>query len=301
MNLDHRQTDALLAVIETGSFDAAAARLHVTQSAVSQRIRALETALGQPLIIRSRPARPTLHGQRLLQYLRRTAMLDQELAAELADTARAPLVVRLAINADTLGTWFMPAVTPLLLKENVLLEVMLDDQDHTFAWLESGEATGCVTSEAEPMRGCQSYALGVQRYHMLASPAFYQRWFANGFTREAARHAPVMVFNRKDALQADFLEQRFGLTRDAYPSHYIPSHDSYFAAVKLGLGYGMIPEQQYGALVSSGQLIDVAPDQPVDVALYWHAWKVQSPRLESLTQRIVAAAREVLGGEGEGG
>lgn len=302
MNLDHRQTDALLAVIETGSFDLAASRLHITQSAVSQRIRALETSLGSPLVVRSRPCRATPQGQRLLQYLRRTAMLDQEFAAELADNQSAPFVVKLAINADTLGTWFVPAVAPLLLAENVLLDVTMEDQDHTFALLESGLATGCVTTEAQPLRGCQALFLGNMRYRMIASPGFYQRWFAQGFTRAAARHAPVMVFNRKDALQAVFLEKRFGLTRDVYPSHYIPAHDSYFAAIRLGLGYGMVPEQQFGQLLEHGELIDLAPDSPVYVPLYWHAWKVQSPRLESLTRQIVAAARAVLvDGDNPGG
>lgn len=49
------QLAALAAVIECGSFDAAADRLHVTPSAVSQRIKALESRVGQVLVVRDKP------------------------------------------------------------------------------------------------------------------------------------------------------------------------------------------------------------------------------------------------------
>ncbi|MFT4173986.1 MAG: LysR family transcriptional regulator ArgP [Rhodocyclaceae bacterium] len=295
MDLDRRQTDALLAVIETGSFEKAASHLHVTQSAVSQRVRALESRLGGPLVVRSRPCRPTPQGQRLLRFLRRAALLEQELAAEWAPPgANTPHAISLAINADTLGTWFLPAVAPLLMEQNLLLDVTVDDQDHTFALLEAGAAVGCVSTESRPMRGCVAESLGAMRYRMVATPAFVARWFGAGFTREPARHAPVMVFNRKDALQADFLMQRFGLAADAYPSHYVPSNEAYFVALRASLGYGLVPELQCGEALARGEVVDLAPDSPVDVALYWHAWKVQSPRLEALTASIVDAARGAL-------
>jgi LysR family transcriptional regulator, chromosome initiation inhibitor len=295
VDLDRRQTEALLAVIETGSFDKAAGRLHVTQSAVSQRVRALESLLGGPLVVRSRPCRATPQGQRLLRFLRRAALLEQELAAEWAPQGAAtPHTIALAINADTLGTWFLPAVAPLLMQQNLMLDVTVDDQDHTFALLEAGSAVGCVTSQSRPMRGCVAESLGTMRYRMVATPAFVARWFAGGFAREAARHAPVMVFNRKDALQADFLMERFGLAADAYPCHYMPSNEAFFAAIRGSMGYGLVPELQCGDALAQGEVVDLAPENPVDVALYWHAWKVQSPRLEALTASIVEAARQAL-------
>ncbi|KPC49691.1 Chromosome initiation inhibitor [Amantichitinum ursilacus] len=297
MKLDYRQTDALLAVIETGSFEEAATRLNVTASAISQRIRALETRLGQPLVVRSRPCRSTAHGQRLLQYLRRTAWLEEDMAAEMAAEAQAPLVMSLALNADSLGTWFVPTLAEVLIREHVLLDVTVEDQDHTYALMEAGMALACITTEAQPMRGCQAEWLGSMRYRMAATPAFAARYFANGLNRDSARHAPVMVYNRKDALQADFLQNHLGLPRSAYPCHYLPSHESYYAAIRHGLGYGLLPDLQMGDALARGDLIDLAPAWPVDLQLYWHAWKVQSPRLESITRQILQAARAVLGGQ----
>jgi LysR family transcriptional regulator (chromosome initiation inhibitor) len=138
------------------------------------------------------------------------------------------------------------------------------------------------------------HMLGAMRYRLLAAPAFATKWFPEGLQREAARVAPLMVFDRKDTLQSAFLLRELGLPTGSYPCHYMPASEAFTNAVRLGLGYGMVPELQYGTMVESGVLVDLAPDKPTDVILYWHAWRVQSPKLERLSARVIAAAREVL-------
>ncbi|MFC3107039.1 LysR family transcriptional regulator ArgP [Undibacterium arcticum] len=294
MKLDSKQCEAVLAVLDGGSFEQAAARLHLTSSAVSQRVRALEQVLGSVLVVRGRPCRATHAGQRLLQYLRRAQLLEQDLQAEFAGEHAQPLSIALAVNADSLASWFLPALAQFLLREQVLLDLTVDDQDHTYMLLEAGLALGCISTEAHPMRGCVAEPLGVMRYRCMASPEFRKRWFARGMTRTAARRAPVVVFNRKDKLQADFLLQHLGLPADAYPCHYIPASEPYMQAICLGLGWGMLPEVQMRELQASGALADLMPDRPTDVGLYWHRWKVQSPRLERMSATLIQAARQVL-------
>ncbi|QNM95817.1 HTH-type transcriptional regulator ArgP [Chitinimonas koreensis] len=294
MNLDRKHTDAFLAVIDTGSFEQAAGRLHVTPSAVSQRVRALESQLGNPLVVRTRPCHATRLGQRLLQYLRRARLLEEDLVAELAGEGDAPLNVVMAVNADTLATWFFPALADELAGERVLLELSVDDQDHTYALLESGRAVGCVSTEPKPMRGCSAEPLGAMRYRLVAAPDFAAERFPAGLQREAARRAPVVAFNRKDMLQSRFLAQHFALQPGNYPCHYVPVPGPRLEAIARGLGYGMVPELQLGEAIAQGLLIDLAPDLPTDVMLYWHTWKVQSPRMEYLSARIVAAGQRTL-------
>lgn len=288
---DTRKGEALLAVIDSGSFEQAAALLHLTPSAVSQRVSALEAALGTPLLIRSKPARATPAGQRLLQYLRRSRLLEAEFAADSSD---GPLSVALAVNNDTLATWLLPGLAPFLIAERLLLDITVDDQDHTYALLAQGLALAGVSSEAAPMRGCDAQPLGSMRYRLLASPGFAQRRFPAGLTRAAARVAPLMVFDRKDTLQASFLLRELGLPAGSYPCHYVPASEAFLSAIRLGLGYGMVPELQFASLVDDGALVDLAPATPTDVALYWHAWRVQSPKLERLSAALVAAARARL-------
>ena len=292
--LDTRKGAALLAVLDEGSFELAALALHVTPSAISQRISAMESELGMPLLVRSKPCRATAAGQRLVQYLRRSRLLEQEFLAEQHDMTAQQLSVALAVNNDTLATWLLPALAPVLIKENILLDITLDDQDHTYSRLAQGEALAGVSSESEPMRGCQVEPLGVMRYRMLAAPQFAAQWFPHGLQREAARAAPLMVFDRKDMLQADCLLRVLGLPMGSYPCHFIPSSEAYLSAIRLGLGYGLLPEQHYGQMLQTGELVNLAPRLTVDIALYWHSWKVQSPKMERLSAQIIAAARKTL-------
>ncbi|QLG87339.1 LysR family transcriptional regulator ArgP [Chitinibacter bivalviorum] len=294
MQFDHKQAEALLAVIDTGSFEQAAHELHLTASAISQRVRQLETQLGTPLLVRSRPCRATMAGQQLLQYLRRARLLEQDFFASFSGEQSMPLSVPLAVNADTLSTWLLPALSDFLISENVLISLTVDDQDHTYSLMQEGQALACVSAEPNPMQGCMVHELGVLRYRMLASPVFHARWFGKGYHREAARVAPVMVFNRKDALQAGFLQQLFGLRPGSYPEHHVPASEPYLQSILLSLGYGMVPHLQADEYIARGELIDVAPQKPTDVVLYWHHWKVQSPRLERLSRRLVEAARQTL-------
>lgn len=293
MKIDPRRSEAFLAAVDCGSLEQAAVQLRITPSAVSQRISALEQAMGSPLLVRTRPCRPTAPGMRLLQFLRRRALLEAEFQAEL-DNDAGPVRVALAVNNDTLATWLLPALAPILIEEQLLVEFVLDNQGHTFALLEQGLAVACVSTEAEPMRGCSVSPLGLMRYRMVAAPAFARRWFQNGINRESARSAPVMVFDRKDMLQANFLLQHFGLPDGAYPFHYVPASDQYVQAIRLGLGYGMLPLEQCAAMLQSGELIDLTPGLHVDVPLYWHAWRIQPARLERMGAALAKAARTVL-------
>lgn len=294
---DPKQGDALLAVIDSGSFEQAAAALHLTPSAVSQRVSGLEAALGTPLLIRSRPIRLTSAGQQLVQYLRRSRLMEQEFLAELKIADAAPPRIAVAVNNDTLGTWFLPELSSFLNRENILLEIILDDQDHTYSLLEKGLVLAGVSSAPEPMRGCRSQHLGYMRYRLLAHPDFAKRWFPDGFNREAARKAPVMFFDRKDSLQQIFIERELGLPLGAYPIQYIPSSDPFVASIQLGMGYGMLPRQQFKSMLESGELVDLAPGKYLDVQLYWHSWRIQSPRLVRLTEEVIAAAGRALDGQ----
>ena len=245
---ESRKAEALLAVIDSGSFEQAAQRLALTPSAISQRIAAMESELGTPLLIRSRPCRATPAGQKLLQYLRRSQMLEQECRADLQSDG--PLSVALAVNNDTLATWLLPALATFLQEEQILLDISLDDQDHTFRLLSQGLALAGIATDAEPMRGCSAQLLGVMRYRLLATPAFAARWFPHGLQREAARCAPLMVFDRKDDLQAGFLQRELGLLAASVPQHFIPASEPFLQAIRLVLGYGMVPELQRMTLVS---------------------------------------------------
>ncbi len=286
-------------VLQEGSFEAAARRLSLTQSAVSQRLRQLETDLGQVLLVRSKPVQPTPAGRRLLPYLAQMRLLQTEASRALqTGTGGGRMRLPVGVNADSLATWFWPAVQDVIRSEEVVLDCVLDDQDHTHALLADGEVLGCVSTRPEPIRGCIARRLGVMRYRCVASPDFRQRWFARGLTRNALGEAPAIVFGRHDDMHDEFLRHHFGLDKGQFPQHVVPSSEGFVAVARAGLGYGFVPEIQIAAELADGSLVDLAPASFEDVVLYWHHWQVQSPVMARLCAAVELGAAKALAGQG---
>ncbi len=291
--LDHRLL-AFEAVLQEGSFERAARRLALTQSAVSQRVKLLEAELGQVLLVRSKPVRPTPAGRRLLPYLAQLRLMEAEARRALAPRqAHGPLRLAVGVNADSLATWFIDAVAEVVRDEGLVLDCVVDDQDHTHALLADGEVLGCVSTRADPMRGCAAERLGVMPYLCAASPGFRARWFPRGLTRSALEKAPAIVFGRHDDMHEAFLLRHFGLDAGQYPHHVVPSSEGFMAFAVAGLGYGFIPEIQARVHLERGELVDLAPERE-NVVLYWHHWQVQSPVMARLAGAIGDATGKAL-------
>lgn len=295
--LDARPLEALAAVVEHGGFGPAAQALNLTLAAVSLRIKSLEEQLGQRLLVRGKTVRPTVAGQALLAHVKQVKLMEADLLSGLrGDVARAGdgwQSLSVAINADSVASWFLPGVAPLLQRHRLLLDVVIDDQDHTHGLLRSGDVIGCVTALAEPMRGCVAEPLGVMRYRCVASPAVVQhcRTTSGAVSPHRLLAQPSIIFNRKDALQDAFLKQHFGLSQPNYPRHYAPAVDAFEKAIELGLGWGMVPEQH---LVDRPGMQEVLPEAAVDVALYWQHWAREPLSAQRLTQAVKEAAHTAL-------
>jgi LysR family transcriptional regulator, chromosome initiation inhibitor len=293
VDFDAQQLRALAAIAAAGSLDGAAAALALTPSAVSQRLRALERASGQVLVVRSRPIALTAAGEVLLRLATQVALLEEEAARELAgdraETARAPLAV--AVNADSLATWFLPAVAPLA--DALELRVHREDEGRTSELLRRGVVMAAVTSADEPVAGCETTALGVMRYVPVAAPALAARWFPDGAGRAGAfRRAPVVSFDADDRLQERFLRIQTGADPRP-PVHLVPASADYLRAIELGFGWGLVPEQQLAARGRDGGLVTIAAER-LDVALRWQRWSLRTASLTALTDAVLAAARTAL-------
>ncbi|ORJ54759.1 LysR family transcriptional regulator ArgP [Geothermobacter hydrogeniphilus] len=293
--LDYRLLAALAAVVETGRFDLAARQLLITQSAVSQRIKQLEERLGQVLLIRDNPPRPTPAGRRLLTHFRQVRLLENELPASLlAEDTEATTSLPIGINADSLATWFWKAVRPLLDEHELLFDLRVADQDVTERLLRQGEVVGCISATSKPPQGCRAGYLGTMVYRLCAAPSFHQRWFPTGLTLSAAARAPVAIYNRQDALHRRLLERSCGRAPRRWQAHYIPSQEAYNTLIVDGYAYGCIPEQQCRPLLDNGALVDLAPHAPEPVRLYWHSWNLRSSLLRELEQTLQRGAKILL-------
>ena len=286
------QVRTLLAVADEGTFDAAAAVLHVTPSAVSQRVKALERRTGSVLVTRTKPARLTGPGQGVVRVARRLAALERDARAELGMSgAGEPVRLPVAVNADSLATWFLPALARVGTEPPVCFELHREDQDHTTTLLRDGTVMAAVTSSAVPVQGCSVRPLGGLRYLPAANPAFARRWFTGELAEDLAR-APVVVYDRRDDLQDAFARAVSGRPASG-ARHYVPASEAFAEAVTQGLGWGMVPSVQAAPRLRAGTLVTLA-DRPVDVPLYWQQWKLDSPALTALADAVAAVAAGAL-------
>lgn len=287
------QLATLVALDEEGTFEAAARRLHVTASAVSQRVRAAELSAGQVLVQRTNPVGMTAAGQTLLRYARQVQLLRRDVEHELRlDSDDATLTVGIAVNADSLATWFLNALAPLA-TNNLVFDLHREDQDNTTSLLRAGVVVAAVTSTAAAVQGCSSVSLGTMRYRAVCSPSFSQRWMGGAMNLSSLGSSPVVLFDRDDELQHRFHEAAVGAPLTS-PRHFIPTSADFANAVRLGFGWGLLPEQQCAGDIATGALIELASVHPVDVPLYWQRWNLASPLLDSVTDAVTTGARASL-------
>ncbi|MCQ2002117.1 LysR family transcriptional regulator ArgP [Arthrobacter zhaoxinii] len=287
MNFEHLR--ALSAVVDEGTFEAAADRLHISPSAVSQRIKALESSVGQVVVRRAVPCTPTEAGAVLLRMARQVELLEGEARFALSGDTSLRTTTPVAVNADSLATWFVPVLSDAAGWTDSTLNLHVEDQDHSARLLRQGDVIGAVTADPAPVNGCRVEALGAMRYLPVAAPGLHRRFVREDGVDWAAM--PVVQFNAKDDLQRRFLQARGadGLP----PRHTVPSSEAFLAAVRAGLGWGMLPELQLGTDLDDGTLVLLDAESHRDVVLYWQAWKLDSQRLHRISDAVRRAGRQL--------
>jgi LysR family transcriptional regulator, chromosome initiation inhibitor len=295
MQLDSRQLAAFAAVLREGSFEGAANALFVTPSAISQRIKQLEDRLGRVLIQRSSPCVATAAGQALQRHAQQVQLLEaQALAAFGIDSeTSAQLPVAIAVNADSLATWLAPALARTQAAHGCTFDLIVEDQHHSNDLLHAGRVMGAITTDAHAVQGCNVLPLGAMRYVAVASPIFFDRFFASGVNDASLAVAPCNVFNRKDGLQSSFLKT-IAKKRLNPPHHFVPSTHGFVEAALHGLGWGMNPLSLVTEHLKRGTLRELKRNKPLDVPLYWQHWRLDNDVLRRLTQEIGQAASERL-------
>lgn len=292
--------ECLAAIIEEGGFERAAQRLSITQSAVSQRLRALEAQVGTVLIVRSRPLKATSAGQLLLKHAKMMRLLRADLERDLRDLApsstgagRDEERISVAINADSIATWALPALNSLA-QGGLPIEIIADDQEFTHEWLREGQVIGCVTSLGQALRGCRMEPLGVMDYVLVAQPDYVARHCPRGVNAHNFHTLPFVTFNRKDHLPHEFVMRAFGLSRVMLKQFFVPSTRAMVDAVKAGWGVSVLPELAVRDDLTRGDLVRLVPRHQLGVALYWHCWNLNSDVLDGLSSALRTAARQQL-------
>lgn len=283
-----------------GGFERAAAVLGVTPSAVSQRVRALEERLGAVLVVRGQPPVPTEAGAMLCAHAERVRLLEGEVAGLLpaiagrGSDASGRVTLRVAVNADSLGTWFLPAAARFAARTDALLDLVLEDEAHTADRLRSGAVLAAVTTDPAPVQGCRTVPLGALRYVAVASPGYLRRYVPDGVDAARLRRAPMLRFDRRDGLQARWAREVLGIAALDAPVHWIPATQGFVDGALAGLGWAMNPHSLVAAHLGAGRLVELVPGRHLDVALHWQHARLGARLMQALTTEVLDAARACL-------
>ncbi|WP_251976582.1 LysR family transcriptional regulator ArgP [Salinicola avicenniae] len=286
--LDYKLLEALAAIVDQGGFERGAQQLNLTQSAVSQRIKLLEARLGQPVVVRTPRLLPTPLGQRLLNHAQQVRLLEHDLLDQIPALGEGTQRLRLAINADSLATWWAPTIGEFCHRRGVLLDLVVDDQEVALRRMRDGEVAGCICATARPVQGARARPLGTMRYQIMASPGFAERYFPEGIDEASLGRAPAILYGPDDRLQQRYLDA-YGF-KEPFPHHLCPSSEGVLHMALSGIGYALIPESQGQQAREAGDLVELDPAKPMDVSLYWHYWRHGGELLDALTAHLLAAS-----------
>jgi LysR family transcriptional regulator (chromosome initiation inhibitor) len=284
--LDYRGIEALQTVQELQSFEAAAQKLHITQSAVSQRIKALENGYGEPVLIRTLPYRPTALGKRLIAHFKQICLLEEDLKRQIETRASTPRI-SIALNRDSLETWFLDMVEERDIFKGMIVEIVDDDQELTLDYLRNGFVSGCLSTSEKEIVGGRVEFLGNMEYLLVASPDFVKTYFSKGSPKECLRHAPAIKFDQNDRLHERYLEKYFNLDGKDVNYHVVPSVRGFKKFALLGYGYALIPRIDMAEELKNKKLIQLYEDKTWKVPLYWHYWAVDSTFYRKFNEEII--------------
>ncbi len=293
--LDYKWLEALDAVIHQGSFERAAESLYISQSAVSQRVKQLEKFLAQPVLIREQPPKPTMVGKKLLGLHRRVRLLEHELIPELMNQdSNRPVQLSLAVNADSLATWLLPSLEPVMKQRQVELNLAIYGETRSIEKLKSGEVAAAISLESQSLPGCEADYLGRMDYVCVASPEFHQRYFSQGVNYDSLSLAPAVSYDQYDDLHRKFLHEHFNVPRDSAIHHIVGSSEAFVKIALSGIAYCLIPRLQITKELSSGALVDVTPGFQISNRIYWHHWQLETGVLKDISDAVVTYARTHL-------
>jgi len=292
---DYKLLTALSSIIEMQSFELAANKLFISQSAISQRIKLLEENIGQPILIRSQPIELTAVGEQLLSHYKKVQQLENELLPELLpDNPAKPMKISLALNADSMATWFIQAVTPVLKEHLVELNLLIAHEEHTLDKLRTGEAIGAVSVIKKPLKGYRSFELGKMNYCLVSSKSFQKKYFEEGVTKSSLKMAPAISYDHKDDTHERFITKHFGLASSEYYCHSVRSSEAFVELAKQGVAYCLLPELQIKTELASGELIKLCPQKQLIQTLYWHSWILVKGINKKISQEITRVGKMLL-------
>jgi len=294
-SLDYKLLQSLDAIIAEQSFDGASKRLNITQSAISQRIKQLEEQCTQPVLVRGTPLKVTDLGAKLLNHYQQVIQLETDLLVDInPEKSLAPVTIAIALNADSIASWFIPAIADVLKIHNIELDLHVINESISHELIKDGKAFAAISDKPTGSPKTKVTPIGNIVYKLCAHPSFRDKHFPNGLNADSLSSAPGINYDHMDNMHYNYIEQHFGLTKGEYPCHRVRSAEGLLNLALNGVAYSLFPEPQIKQYLASGELIDIAPKLHLSQPLFWHSWILEQGLRKVISEHVINWGRRNL-------
>lgn len=275
--------DSFEAVARLGTAHAAAFELKVTQTAITQRIKSLETGLSMTLFLRSRRGMAlTDEGKALLQYFAGCRDIEGQFLSGTQGQNRREVSLRIVGPTSAIATRIAMDIQPLF-EQFPFLKLNLQSEDHEnlIEMIRRGEADAAIVSPKDVPNEMDSKLLKPDRYLLVASSRWKERKLS-----DILKHERIIDFYESDDTTHKYLKN-FDLkaTRDRL---YINENEALIRMFSAGIGFGTLTESIAESHLKSGKLIALNRGKTIDdpLALAWYPRPRRMDYFEALVKAI---------------
>jgi LysR family transcriptional regulator (chromosome initiation inhibitor) len=265
MSLLSPQLLAFVAIVEHKTVHGAAASIHLTQTAVTQRIRSLEAQLKATLFVRTRRGMLlTQEGEALLRYCQAVKSLEGEALAHIQKTG-IETEVELTISAPTsiMSTRVVPSCLPIMQTfTNLLMHFDVDDIEERHEKLRAGLADLVILREDDLRPEMEYKQLLPEEYVLVCSPKWKGRRL-----KEIIENERIIDFDQTDRVTFDYLKQ-YDLLDLSQPSRYFVNRTENLALmVAAGIGYTTLAKEFAKPYIDAHELIMLNHGRTLNISL----------------------------------
>lgn len=286
MSLLSPTLQAFMEVAKQKSVHNAAHVLHLTQTAVTQRIRVLETKLGTTLFIRThRGMRLTQEGEALLRYCQAASELEGEALAKIGG-AGITSTIQVCITGPTsiMRSRIIPQCLPIMHEFPCLLMYFdITDSEHRVSSLRSGASQFAIIAQEDVAPEMEYKHLRPERYVLVCSSQWKKRKL-----KDIIQHERIIDYDPADQMTFNYLKhfELFDLAK--HERHFVNRTESLAMLLTAGLGYGVLSAEFSQTYLDNNQLIVLNSGKIYQhtMALAWYARPEPPPYFTALVNAM---------------
>ncbi len=286
MSLLSANLKAFIAIVRQGTVHGAAKDLHLTQTGVTQRIRAIEKELGTTLFLRSRKGmKLTQEGEALFRYCKGAEDLEGETLSQILGAATDRPIYITAVGPTSVMTARIADQCASLYSEwpNLYLNFVISDSVDRLNMIRSGQASLAIVPPEQVPNEMDSKRLKPDKYILVGSPKWKGRRLS-----DLLEHERVIDFDESDHTTLNYLKKFDLVSQLKKPRLFVNNNEAIIKYFSRGIGFGTLTQEIAKPLLDAGDLTVLNGGAVMEdpLALVWYPRPEMPPYFKAIINSI---------------